>query len=311
MRWRKRTNIINWSHPVEGSGGCRGVDGRHGTSNASKSVVGHLLRHNLVVFMRTFKVHAGKGIHVRILLGVHFLHFLYCQSLLFILFICIEVLRTYLLLRSQVLKLSPMFFNSHPLLQSPPQFHLLFLFFDLCSVILLLPRLYILYLLLELLKNPMAELLLAFLLALPLLVDEGVVAVLDHMFCASLFEDWHQFAPAFPILQHEFEDLHVFVRSPESSLLLVVEVIEPTFAAMFGRFEDGAVGVIEEVLSNIVPSIALLLLDCLNKPFVFLPGPSNFSAWLDHAEELEVQKVGIFVEESGREAIPLFTGLNR
>lgn len=88
-------------------------------------------------------------------------------------------------------------------------------------------------------------------------------------------------------------------------------MVEPAFAAVFGRLEDGAVGVVEESLGDVVPPQLFFLLDCFEEPIVFLSGPCDLGLRLDHAEELEVEELRILVEEGGREALPLFGSLNR
>lgn len=55
----------------------------------------------------------------------------------------------------------------------------------------------------------------------------------------------------------------------------------------------------------------LFLLDYFDEPIVFLSGPCDLGVRLDHAEELKVKEVGIFVEECGGEALPLLGGLYR
>ena len=92
-------------------------------------------------------------------------------------------------------------------------------------------------------------------------------------------------------------------------LLLVVEVVEPSLAAMLRGFEDGAIRIIEQRFGDFIPSPILFALHCLHQSFVLFFGPGDFLGGLDHIEQLKVQELGILVEEGGGESVPLLGGL--
>lgn len=161
------------------------------------------------------------------------------------------------------------------------------------------------------LNDPVPEVLFSFFFALALLVDEGVVSVLDHVLGAGILEDGHDLAPMLPVLHHVFEDAEVFLRRPLSPLLLVVEVVEPSFPAVLGRLEDLEVGVVKDVLGDLIPLAAVLLPDGLDELLVLLLSPRDFPLQFDHVETLELQELRIFVEEGKREAFPFLLRLNK
>jgi hypothetical protein len=303
---REKVLYINQgSHPVDGSGGGHcGVQVGHCLWDVAVAIVGGMRGHYLVVWLRS---DAGEGVLVRILIHLRWLlHCLYLLNNLFLFLIGIQIFGVYFFLRSHVFQ-----FGLIHLFRLYLDFRLYFLFFHLGDDFESLPGLHILDLFFELLENPEAKLFLAFLLALSLFVDERVVPVLDHMFRAGFLEDGHQFAPTLAVLKHEAEDLEVFLGSPQSSFLLVVEVVEPPFAAMFGRLEDGTVGVVEESLGDVIPPQILFILDGFDEPVVFLSGPCDLGVRFHHAEELEMEELRILVEKCRREGLPLFGSLYR
>lgn len=166
---------------------------------------------HLVVGLRS---DAGEPVPASIIVYLRWLLRCLCSPGDLLLFLIgIQILGVYLFLRSQVFQ-----FRLHLNLY----LCLYFLFFHFGSSFLSLSGLHILDLFFELFENPEAKLFLAFLLALPLFVDERVVPVLDHVLGAGFLEDGHQLAPTLAVLEHEAEDLEVFVGSPQSSLLLFV-----------------------------------------------------------------------------------------
>lgn len=157
----------------------------------------------------------------------------------------------------------------------------------------------------------MPEMLFSFFFALALLVDQRVVAILDHVLSARIFEDWHDFAPMLPVLHHIFEDAEIFLGRPFSSFLLVVEVVQPSFPAVLGRLEDLEFRVVKDMLGDLIPLAAVLLLDGLDELLVLLLSPRDFLLQFDHVKALELQKFWVFVEEGKREGFPLLLWLNK
>ncbi len=72
----------------------------------------------------------------------------------------------------------------------------------------------------------------SFLSAVFLPIHEGVEPVLDHVLSSLFFQYRHQLAPSLAILSHKLENDNVLFRSPASSLLLLVEVVQPSFPAV-------------------------------------------------------------------------------
>lgn len=83
--------------------------------------------------------------------------------------------------------------------------------------------------------------------------NERVEPVFDHVFSSCFFQNRNKFAPSLSILSNIFKDREVFFRGPVSMLFLVIQMIQPSFSAVFRAFEHLEVGSIEVISGHIVP----------------------------------------------------------
>ena len=109
----------------------------------------------------------------------------------------------------------------------------------------------------------LANMFLSLFFTFPLLVNKRIKPIFNHMLSTGLIKNRNNFTPSLPIFQNKFKDTQIFSRTPFSSFLLVVEMIQPSFSAVFWRFKNLEVGIIKNSLSNLIPSSIFLLLNCL------------------------------------------------
>jgi hypothetical protein len=83
--------------------------------------------------------------------------------------------------------------------------------------------------------------------------NERVVSVLDHVFCASVVENRNQLRPFLSKFDHKIEDNKIFLRSPVSMLLVLIQMIQPSLSAVLSTLESFKVGGKEDISGHFIP----------------------------------------------------------
>jgi len=104
--------------------------------------------------------------------------------------------------------------------------------------------------------------------------DHSVEPVLYHVFGALVVKLGHYFRPTFSRVLHVFENNVVLLWRPCSVYFVVVEMVEPSFTTVFGRFEDAVVRVVEYPLGDVIPLAGLFCPHCQHEKLVVFLAPA-------------------------------------
>ena len=111
---------------------------------------------------------------------------------------------------------------------------------------------------------------------------EGIVSILDHMLSSSVVEDRNQLRPFLSYFGNKIKNNQVFLRAPVTVFLFLIQMIKPSFTAMFGTFEYFKVWFEENVSRNLIPFSLFRYLNCFSEDSIFFRCPNDFTIWLQH-----------------------------
>lgn len=94
-------------------------------------------------------------------------------------------------------------------------------------------------------------------------------------------------------------------------LLVVVQVVQPSFSAMLRGSKHGLSRVIEHLLGDFVPFSGFLFANYLDQQLVLFLGPCNSFFGGKEVKILKMEEFRLFVKEDGGELLPKLIILSR
>lgn len=111
---------------------------------------------------------------------------------------------------------------------------------------------------------------------------QRVIPVFNHVFCSGFMKQRNYFAPFLAVLVHVFEYCQVFFEGPVSMVLFIVQMVQPSFPAMFWGSKYFLLRGEKHSLGNLIPFSGFLkskqlqkVLDGVDEESVFLRSPCD------------------------------------